>query len=132
MSSRNILISEIVLAVVNQWPDFVEGVICSVIMAWHPLRIIENGDSDSEPQSTLMEIRTVFLDFRGKGQYRPVVWNGRLLVDPHNNVDTKKGFDLLRFCWGATYCQVSELASVKHSGWFLQPAPGIMMVPITG
>ena len=67
MSSRNILISEIVLAVVNQWLDFVEGVICSVITAWHLLRIIENEDSDSEPQSTLMEIRTVFLDFRGKG-----------------------------------------------------------------
>ena len=29
------------LAVVNQWTDFVEGVICRIITAWHLLRIVE-------------------------------------------------------------------------------------------
>ena len=29
---------------------------------------------------------------------RQAVWNARLLVNPHNNIDTNKGFDFLRWC----------------------------------
>ena len=86
------------LAVVDQWPDFVEGVICSVIMAWHLLRIIEMEIAIQSLKALSWKYR-LYSWISVVRVSRPVVWNGRLLVDPHNNVDTKKGFDLLRCCW---------------------------------
>ena len=67
VTSRGVALSEIPLAHVNEWPQFIQRVIVCVIVTWHPGGVIE-VNVPTELQSAPVALLTVFLDFQGKDQ----------------------------------------------------------------